>query len=68
MPVHGDMKFDKRIIERNLRVGLLTQQDYQNHLDSLKDLADECSMIESEMTALGHESLLHGIGEEDDEF
>jgi hypothetical protein len=68
MPVKGEMRFDKRIIERNLRLGIVTKQEYQKHLDSLRDLSDECTTIESEMTSLGHDIPLRGIGEEEDDL
>ena len=68
MPVKGEMKFDKRILDRNLRVGIITKQEYQKHLDSLKDLTDECTTIESEMISLGHEIPLRGIGEEEEDL
>jgi hypothetical protein len=68
MPVKAEMKFDKRILDRNLRAGIITKQEYQKHLDALKDLSDECATIESEITSIGHEIPLRGIGEEEEDL
>jgi hypothetical protein len=68
MPVKGEMRFDKRILDRNLQVGIVTKQEYQKYLDSLKDLTDECATIESEITSIGHEIPLRGIGEEEEDL
>jgi hypothetical protein len=68
MPVKGEMRFDKRILDRNLHVGIITKQEYQKHLDALKDLSDECTTLESEMTSIGHEIPLRGIDEEEEDL
>jgi hypothetical protein len=33
--------FDKRIVERNIKKGLLSRKDYEKHLKSLDDIADK---------------------------
>ena len=34
-----ELKYDKRMLNWNLRQKLLTEKEYQKHLDSLKDLS-----------------------------
>ncbi len=41
-----EMKFDRRIYERNLRSGVLTREEWDNHLSSLPDRADNAEVIE----------------------
>ena len=54
MPIRDEMVYDKRIVERNIRVGLTTRKDYDNHLKKLKDLAEDVSEIESEVPHIKH--------------
>lgn len=38
-------KFDKRIVGRNIKKGIVSQKDYQDHLSSLEDLEDKSEVI-----------------------
>ena len=38
--------FDKRILQRNLEKGLVTEKDYKKYLSGLKDLEQECDEID----------------------
>ena len=40
---------DKRVADRYLRKGQLDEKEYERHLKSLKDLADDAVPVESEM-------------------
>ena len=41
-----DLKnFDKRIVGRNIKKGIISQKDYQDHLSSLEDLEDKSEVI-----------------------
>ncbi|HEU4382302.1 MAG TPA: hypothetical protein VFR85_02270 [Anaeromyxobacteraceae bacterium] len=40
---------DKRVAQRYLRKGLLDEKEYERHLKSLEDLADQAVPVESEM-------------------
>lgn len=55
MPYQVDLKYDKRIIERNLRSGLLSEKEYKKHLQELRDLAADISPIEAEIRHIGHD-------------
>jgi hypothetical protein len=33
--------YDKRIVERNIKKGLLSRKDYEKHLKSLEDIGDK---------------------------
>ena len=39
---------DNRVVQRYLQKGRLDEKEYQRHLESLPDLADEAEEIESE--------------------
>ena len=40
-----DMTIDKRIVERNIQKGLLTQDQYDQHLEGLKDLTPKMDLV-----------------------
>ena len=35
-----DSRFDQRIVERNIKRGIVTKEEYQQFLDSLEDCSD----------------------------
>lgn len=43
-----NLKFDKRILEINLRLGRLTQDEYNQHLSGLADLEADSSKVDLE--------------------
>lgn len=43
-----ERKFDLRTLERNLRKGLITQEEYDAYLKNLPDSADNVDNIEAE--------------------
>jgi len=40
------LKFDKRIIDRNIQRGTLTQEEYDTFMGSLEDVSDKGEMVE----------------------
>ncbi len=42
------LKFDSRLIEHNLSTGLITKEEYENHLKSLQDLAVQAAPVDLE--------------------
>lgn len=42
----GHMKFDKRILHRNIESGLLTADEYNKHLSTLPDMEDNAEVIQ----------------------
>ena len=40
-----DLRFDKRIMEWNIRYNLITHQEYQKYLDNLPDVSNEKEAI-----------------------
>ncbi len=55
--------FDSRIVERNIRKGLITREDYEKYLDSLDDSKENAEPIESEF----EENVLEDDEEEGEE-
>ena len=66
MPIRGEMKYDKRIIDRNIRVGVVTSKDYQGHLKKLKDLDAETDQVESEVHRIQHKIPNAPVTDEDE--
>lgn len=44
------LQFDKRIIERNIRKGLVKREDYDKHVAALRDVADQAELIEARLS------------------
>ncbi|MEI6079701.1 MAG: hypothetical protein WCQ53_03575 [bacterium] len=44
--MHSDKLYDTRIIERNIKKGLVSKKDYEKHLASVKDSSPELEIIE----------------------
>ena len=66
MSIVDDFRFDKRVIERNLSSGKITQEEYEKHLKALEDTSDDGSPLESKLTAMDRELPAGTIGEEDE--
>jgi len=63
----NDFRFDKRIIEKNLRTGVVTQQEYEAYLKKLKDLSGEANVMGAVLSPIEKE-LPTGVIEEDEEL
>lgn len=66
MPIRDEMVFDKRIMERNVRVGLITRKELNNHIKQLKDLGEDAASIESEVPRIRHRIPAVPITDEDE--
>ncbi|MDR0967135.1 MAG: hypothetical protein LBM75_11690 [Myxococcales bacterium] len=51
--------FDKRLVERLLKSGEMTAQDYERHLASLPDLAEQAAPVEARLEAQVFEAKGH---------
>ena len=47
-----DILLDRRIVERNIRKGVVTREDYDRHLQALPDVAANAEIISAR---LGHQ-------------
>jgi len=47
--ISNEMLFDKRVLERNLRKGLVTQKDLDSTLKALPDQAEAAAPIEAKI-------------------
>jgi hypothetical protein len=56
---------DKRVASRYVRKGVLDEKDYEKHLKTLPDLADQAMPIEVSMDSDDHDDL--DVVEEEDE-
>jgi hypothetical protein len=45
----GDIRFDKRVLLRNLRSGVVTREEHERHLKKLKDLGSEVDIFEARL-------------------
>jgi hypothetical protein len=48
-----EFMFDKRVVRRNIERGLITQQDYINHLERLQDTSSKCEPVEETLYSDG---------------
>ena len=70
--ISSEMLFDKRVLERNLRKGLVTQKDVDNNLKSLPDQTEGTAMIEARiehhaMNAGGASTMTAALRHEEEE-
>lgn len=47
-----DQKFDKRLIERRIRSGILARDEYDKHLKSLPDGETNVAVVEANIEAV----------------
>jgi len=62
-PMANDRLVDKRIVERNISKGLLSEADYQKYLTALPDVASKSEMVDYGVDDHAHDD----EDEEDDE-
>jgi hypothetical protein len=43
------LQFDKRIVERNIRKGVVKREDYDKHVAALRDVADQAEPVEARL-------------------
>ena len=57
--------FEKRLVDRLIKRGAISAEDYEQHLASLPDLADQALPIESELEVQEVQATGHHPEEED---
>jgi hypothetical protein len=45
------MTVDKRVVERNIKKGLLSHEDYDKYLAALPDVADQSELVQARLGA-----------------
>ncbi len=50
-----DYRFDKRVVNRNLRKGLVKRDEHKQYIKKLRDLTDEAEVCEAIQAPLGKE-------------
>lgn len=61
-----DSSFDKRVIERSLANGSITQQEYEKYIDKLKDMSEELEICEARLSRLGKKVPTKVLDEDDE--
>lgn len=41
--------FDKRVVERNIKKGLITREEYEKYLSALPDVSDQAEVIQARL-------------------
>ena len=49
MTANTDKIFDSRVVERNIKAGVISREDYEKYLSSLEDCADLADETETQM-------------------
>jgi pantothenate kinase len=60
--------FDKRVVERHIQSGLVSREEHQKYLKSLKDLGENAQKLDAELLALGRSVPTRNIGNEEEEL
>lgn len=63
---YDDNRFDKRILQRNLSSGVVTQAEYERHLKQLKDNSEEVAIFEASLIPLKRKIPTRILDEEDE--
>ena len=53
MKLSEDKRLDKRLIDRNLKQGLITQDEYDAYMAALPDITERAAPLSVEMTDVG---------------
>ena len=64
--MHDDPRFDKRILQRNLLSGKITQEEYERYLKKLKDASTESDIFEASLTSMKRKIPTRIMDEEDE--
>lgn len=59
-----DMLLDRRVVERNIRKGIVTREEYETFLRELGDTADNAECVTAR---LGEEEPVDDVDDEDEE-
>jgi hypothetical protein len=51
-----EFKFDKRLLDHNLKTGMITEEEYQKYLTTLSDSANNCEILDVENSDHSDES------------
>jgi hypothetical protein len=66
MSILSNIRFDKRILERNLASGVVSEDEVLRHLKQLKDLESESVPVEAQLIPIGHPVPGRKLEEEED--
>lgn len=64
----GEWLFDKRIVERNISKGLITQEEYEKHIKTLEDKTDHAEVVVIEEDKNEKSELMKDVQSEDDDL
>mgnify|MGYP001220501553 CR=1 FL=1 len=53
MKIKEEMHMDKRLVDRNIRTGVISKADHDKHIEGLPDVSDRADVLEVEMADVG---------------
>ena len=53
MKISEDMRLDKRLVDRNIRQGVVSRDEFKAHIDGLPDVEESAAPLVVEMTDVG---------------
>ena len=53
MKIKEEMHMDTRLVDRNIRTGVITAEAYEKHLADLPDSAEQAEVLEIELADVG---------------
>lgn len=61
-----DIRFDKRILQRNLASGVITREEYDRYMKRLKDNTKEADIFEASLVTIKRKIPTRILDEEDE--
>jgi len=65
MPL-DDYRFDKRVLQRNLMSGVVTQEEYDRYLKRLKDASTDATIFEAALIPFKRKIPTRNLAEDDE--
>ena len=53
MKIKEEMHMDTRLVDRNIRNGIVTAEAYEKHLADLPDIAEQSAVLDIELSDVG---------------
>jgi len=61
-----DYRFDKRVLQRNLMSGVVTQEEYDRYLKRLKDASTDAAIFEASLIPIKRKIPTRNLAEDDE--
>ena len=63
-----DLRFDKRVIDRNLRSGVVSEDEFRRYLKKLRDVSEESALFETSLAPVKRKVPRRPLEDEEEEL